>query len=162
MSKPQKPMQDERIALEAMKYRSEALTIIAVLLGVSIVIKEYILRLSFEASVVDVTLLILALTYPFVRGIFSGGAGAVQVTPKHRGRVVVGLIGTSAAVALVATFFNYQRYHDKYSGVFDPHLWAVFTVAFVSILLCSVIIYALMDVSARQAEKRINRQLDQE
>lgn len=162
MSKLQKPIQDERVVIENMKYRSEALTIITMLLGASIVTKEYILKLPLEASTVDVVLLILALTYPFVRSLFSLGGGAVQATPKRRGRAFTGMAGTSVGVALIATFFNYQRYHNKYDGVLDPHLWAVFAIAFVSILLCSVIIYALMDISARQAEKRINRQLDQE
>ncbi|MDO4781048.1 MAG: hypothetical protein Q4A34_01480 [Candidatus Saccharibacteria bacterium] len=160
MSIKQKPVTDERVIMEDMKYRSEALTIIAVLLGASIVTKEYILKLPLEASTVDVVLLIVALTYPFVRGLIVGGGAATHTTSGGRGRVAGGIIAASVAIALIATFFNYQRYNEKYNGWFDPHLLAVFGVAFTTMLVCNTVVYGLMRLSVRRAQRRIDRQLD--
>ena len=53
MSKQQKLIQDERVTMEEKKYRSEALLMIEVILILSIITKEYILKLPLEASTGD-------------------------------------------------------------------------------------------------------------
>ena len=68
MSKSQKPVQDERVTMEENKYRSEALLVVETVLVLSIITKEYILKLPLESSTTDWILLILAVVYPFVRG----------------------------------------------------------------------------------------------
>lgn len=158
MSK-QQPVVDERTTREDMQYRSEALTIIAILLGGSIVTKQYFLNLPLETVTVEVVLLILALTYPFVRGLVAGGGTAVHSASQRRGKVLGGIVAASLAIGLIVTFLNYQRYSDKYSGWADPHLLAVFGVAFASMLLCNTLVYGLMWLGARRTQKRIDRRL---
>lgn len=162
MKTPQKPMQDERIVMEEKNYRSEALLLIEVVLILSIVTKEYILKLPFEASTTDWILLILAAAYPFVRGLLAGGGAAAQHTPQRRSKVVLGLVTASGAVAAIATLLNYQRYGDTYQGLFDPYMMAVFGIVFVAMMICNVIVYGLVRLSAWQAQKRMDRRLGKE
>lgn len=157
MRKTDKNIVDERVVMEEMKYRSEALTAIMVLLGASIITKRYILHMPLDAVNTDIALLILASVYPFVRGLFSGGGAAVQSVA--RSKAVTGIVAASVAVALIATFFNYQAFSDKYTGLLDPHLLAVFGIALVSMLLFNTVVYGLMKLSAHWTQKRIDRQL---
>lgn len=162
MNKSQKPVQDERVTMEENKYRSEALLLIEVVLVLSIITKEYILKLPLESSTTDWILLILAAVYPFVRGLFSGGGAAVQHTPQRRSKVVLGLVTASAAVAAIVTLLNLRRYGNTYQGLFDPHLLAIFGIAFVSMMICNSIIYGIMQLGSRRVQKRIDRELGDE
>ena len=162
MSKQQKLIQDERVTMEEKKYRSEALLMIEVILILSIITKEYILKLPLEASTGDWVLLIVAAAYPFVRGLLAGGGQASQYTPQRHGKVIGGLVTASVAVAAIVTLLSYQRYADKYQSIFDPLLLAVFGVAFGAMMVCNAIVYGITRYGARRAQERIDNQLDEE
>lgn len=161
MSKSQKPVQDERVAIEEKRYRSEALWIIETLLIVSIITKTHVLQLPFEEITGDWVLLILAVAYPFVRGLLSGGGEASQKASQSLGKIFSGSLAAAAAVAAIITLLSYQRYADKYQGLFDPFLLAVFGVAFLTMLICNVVIYGLVQLGSHRVQKRIDRELDQ-
>lgn len=162
MSKSPTPIQDERVAMEENKYRSEALLIIEVALILSIITKEYILKLPLEASTSDWGLLALAAVYPFVRGLLAGGGEASQHTPQRRGKAIAGLVAASAVVAAIVTLVNYRHYTEKYSSWLDPSLLAIFGIVFVAMMVCNAVIYSLVRLGSRRAQKRIDRELGDE
>lgn len=162
MSKSPTPIQDERVAMEENKYRSEALLIIEVALILSIIAKECILKLPPEASTSDWGLLALAAAYPFVRGLLVGGGEASHHTSQRRSKVIGGLVVMSLVVAAIVTLVNYRHYSEKYSSWLDPYLLAIFGIVFVVMMLCNAVIYGLVQLSCRRAQKRIDRELGDE
>ncbi|MDO4712436.1 MAG: hypothetical protein Q4B05_00810 [Candidatus Saccharibacteria bacterium] len=162
MSKSQQPIQDERVAMEEKKYRSEALLLIEIVLVLSIVTKEYILQLPPESTVTDWILLILAAAYPFVRGLLAGGGAATQHTPQRRSKVILGLVTASAVPAAIVMLLNYQRYGNSGRGLFDPYLLAVFGIVFLAMMICNTAIYGLAQLGSRRAQKRIDKELGRE
>lgn len=162
MSKLQKPIQDERVTMEENKYRSEALFVIEVALILSIITKEYILKLPLESSTGDWGLLVLAVLYPFVRGLLAGGGEASHHAPQRRGKVLGGLVLSSLVVAGFVTLINYRHYTDKYSSWFDPMLLAIFGIVFIAMMVCNAIVYGLVQMASRRTQKRIDRELGDE
>lgn len=162
MSKSPTRVQDERVTMEENKYRSEALLIIEVVLLLSIITKNYILNLSPEASTSDWGLLTLAAVYPFVRGLLAGGGEASHYTPQRRTKAVGGLMVMSLIVAAIVTLVNYSHYSEKYSSWLDPYLLAIFGIVFIAMVLCNAVIYGLVQLGSRRAQKRIDRELSDE
>ena len=162
MSKSPTSIQDERVIMEESKYRSEALLITEVALVLSIITKECILKLPPEASTSDWGLLALAVVYPFVRGLLVGGGEASHHTPQRRSKAIGGLVIISLTVAAIVTLVNYRHYSEKYSSWLDPYLLAIFGIVFIAMMLCNTVIYGLVQLGSRRAQKRIDRELGDE
>ena len=102
------------------------------------------------------------MVYPFVRGLLVGGGEASHHAPQRRSKVIGGLAVISLVVAAIVTLVNYRHYSEKYSSWLDPYLLAMFGIVFVAMMLCNVVIYGLVQLGSRRAQKRIDRELGDE
>lgn len=151
---------DERVLRQRLKYRSEALEIVIWLLMASFIIKDYVLKMPPGNSLVEFGIFLIALSYPYIRGMIAGDGEAAETVALEPKKAVAGIVATSAVIALVATVFNYWRLNDKYSGVLDPHFLLIPVIVFCFAATFGVISYGLMRWTASRAQKRIDRELE--
>lgn len=155
-----KNIRDERVEQINTKIQKEAYFIVLLITVISIVVKSFVLEMSFEHYVVELFIIVASTVYISVRSIFLGHSTMDTSKAGKRSQILF-ITLTSLAIAIINGIKNFGLYREHYTGLFDTKFIAVMGITFVSsfILISAVFVFAFW--SNEMGRRRIERKLQE-
>ncbi|MBX4262189.1 hypothetical protein KTC96_23875 (plasmid) [Clostridium estertheticum] len=154
-----KLIHDERAVAQKRKIGNEACNLLLSGLGISLLIKAYVLNVPFSQYTTELLCLLGASIYIVIRNIIAGN-NVYETKGNGKKSVVLISLVVGLAVCISAGITNHARYGDKYTDVrfFLITLAMLFVSGTVLTLLIASPIYKLN----RKRQKKIADELDKE
>ena len=154
-------IKDERVLQLNNKIQSEAYLVVLFFAVASVFIKSYIMDMSFSQYAVEFGIIILSTVYIAVRSM-SVGHNFIDTSKDGKVLTVSAVLALSFAVSIVNGVRNYSLYSHKYTGMFDGHFIAVLIFTFVSSVIFTSVVFALLYWFNWKGQQRIEKRLNEE
>lgn len=155
-----KKIKDERVLQLNNKIQSEAYLIVLFIASISILVKSYIMDMSFSQYVVELGIIILSTIYIAVRGMFIG-YNFMNNSKGGKILTVSAVLILSLAISISNGIKNYSLYSDKYNGIFDGHFIAVLIFTFISSAIFIGVVFVLLYWLNRKGQQSIEKKLNE-
>ncbi len=154
-------IQDEREIVQRRKVNSEAYGILMIILFVSVLVQQFLLKAPFEQYAVEVICLLGMAIYMTIRYITLG----LNVYGHGEGKEsnllpLVISITTGIIVTAINGVLNYMEYANHYTGNFG-YFVATLIVTFISATFFTFIILSYLTYLNRKKQYKIQQQLDE-
>ncbi|MBU5671495.1 DUF6773 family protein [Paenibacillus brevis] len=154
-------IKDERVLQLNNKIQSEAYFVVLFLSAASVLIKSYVMDMSFSQYAVELGVIVLSIAYIAVRSMLVG-SNFMNTSKGGKGLTVSAVLVLSLAVSITNGIRNYTLYGDKYTGIFDGYFIAVLAVTFISAAVFISVVIALLYWFNRKGQERIEKRLNEE
>lgn len=151
-----KQIYDERIIAERRKIWSDLAQLLFVVLFVSVIVQQAILKAAVEQYLVELVCVIFSGFYILVGNVRKGIDMVREIHPLKNA-----FIATSVAT-IIFGIQNYTSYSEKYAKVTDPKFLFSLVVFFLSMYTMSFVLYALLRRINESKIKKIDAELDEE
>ena len=151
-----KKIKDERVLQLNNKIQSEAYLIVLFLAVISILVKSYIMDMSFLNYIAELGIIILSTIYIAIRGMFTG-YNFMNNSKSRKILTVSGILILSLAISIINGVKNYSLYSDKYTGIFDGLFIAVLIFTFISTAIFIGVVFVLLYWLNRKGQQRIEK-----
>lgn len=154
-----KKVNDERVVQLNNKIQKEAYFVVLFLAAASLIIKTYVMEMSFTHYAAELGIIVLSSLYIAVRSMFLGH-DFCEDSRNSRVLNIFAVLGLSLIVSIANGVKNYSLYGDKYTGILDVHFILVLAVTFISsavfISMALGLLYALNKAGQQRLEKKLN------
>jgi len=151
-------VQDERAVAQKNKIGSEVCNLLLGGLFISLLVKEYILNLSFSQYATEVICLFGAVIYIVIRNIIAGN-DLYGVKNNGKKSVIVTSLLCGLAICVTAGIANYARYYEKYA---DGTFLITLAILFVSGTVITFFVYSPIYILNQKRQTKIAEELDKE
>lgn len=156
-----KKIKDERVILLNQKIQSDACIGMLIFLLASIFIQSYIFNAPFSQFAVELICVIVAAVYITVRRIMAG-SDYISNPQKRKKITILNILVLSITVSAVNGIFNYIRYGENYTGLFDGNFIAVVVIMFISMVIFSSFLFGLLYLLNRKSQQKIEKEINSE
>lgn len=156
-----KKIKDERALQLNNKIQSEAYLMVLFLAAGSILVKSYVMDMSFTNYLAELVIIILSTIYIAVRGMFIG-YNFINNSKTGKILTVSAVLIISLAISITNGIKTYFLYSDKYNGIFDGRFIAVLVFSFISSVIFIGVAFVLLYWLNRKGQQRIEKKIDEQ
>lgn len=156
-----KKVNDERVVQLNNKIQKEAYFVVLFLAAASLIIKTYIMEMSFLHYAAELGIIVLSTFYIAVRSMFLGHDFCDDCR-NSRVLSISAVLILSLVVSIANGVKNYSLYGDKYTGVLDVHFILVLVITFISSAIFSSLALAVLYTLNKAGQQRLEKKLNDE
>ncbi len=156
-----KKIKDERMIQMQNKILGEAYFVVVFLLGISILVKAFVMGEQYTAFMSELGAIVLSTVYYAVRSMIMGND--LMVTSKRNKMLCIfGTLGASIVITAINGIRNYANYGEQYSGILDLRFLAALAITLISSFILISFGLLFIYLCHRKGQQKIEKTLDEE